>query len=257
MPESASALSVKRGERLFVELAATEREVREAQALRYRVFGEELGAKLKGGDQALDIDDFDAYCQHLLVRETKTGRVVGCTRILTDDNARRLGRFYSEGEFDLGKIPSLPGRLLEVGRTCISSEFRQGSAIAVLWSGLAGYISLHGFDYLFGCASMPLGDSDIQASAIMNRLRRQAMTTPDLRVTPRLPLLTTQLPDDVLDAPLPTLLRAYTRLGAKACGEPCRDPDFSVADVLMLLNIDELNPIYSRHFLERAGDISF
>ncbi|MBK1732127.1 GNAT family N-acetyltransferase [Thiococcus pfennigii] len=255
MAGSATARSVKRGERLFVELAATEREVREAQALRYRVFGEELGAKLKGGAPGLDVDEFDSYCQHLLVRETRTGRVVGCTRILTDENAARLGRFYSEGEFDLGPIPRLPGRLLEVGRTCISPEHRAGSAIAVLWSGLAGYINLHGFDYLFGCASMPLGEDDIQAAAIMNRLRRQAMAPEAIRVEPRVPLLTNLTLDDVLDAPLPALLRAYTRLGAKACGEPCRDPDFAVADVLMLLNIDDLNPTYSRHFLDRASDL--
>ncbi|AGA90250.1 putative hemolysin [Thioflavicoccus mobilis 8321] len=255
MAGSATASSVKRGERLFVELAATEREVREAQALRYRVFGEELGAKLKGSDQGLDVDEFDPYCQHLLVRETKTGGVVGCTRILTAENARRLGRFYSESEFDLGAIPQLPGRLLEVGRTCISPEYRAGAAIAVLWSGLAGYINLHGFDYLFGCASVPLGDGDFQAAAIMNRLRRQSMAPEAIRVAPRVPLLTTAATDDVLDAPLPALLRAYTRLGAKACGEPCRDPDFAVADVLMLLNIDELNPTYSRHFLARASDL--
>lgn len=254
MVASAYALAAKRGERLFVELASSADEVREAQALRYRVFGEELGARLKGGEPGLDIDEFDPLCQHLLVRESRTGQVVGCTRILTDEGAARLGRYYSEGEFDLGPIPRLPGRKLEVGRTCVAAEFRQGSAIAVLWSGLAGFIHLHGFDYLFGCASVPLGERDVQAAAIMNRLRRQALAAEPLRVAPRTPLLTTQVPDGV-DAPLPALLRAYVRLGAKACGEPCRDADFQVADVLMLLNVDELNPAYSRHFLERVANL--
>jgi putative hemolysin len=189
------------------------------------------------------------------VRDTRTGEVVGCTRILTDRNAARIGRFYSESEFDLGAIPRLKGRLLEVGRTCISPEFRQGPAIAVLWSGLAGFIQLHGFDYLFGCASMPLGENDLQAAAIMNRLRRHAMVSPDLRVVPRVPLRTAQVPDDVLDAPLPALLRTYVRLGAKVCGEPCRDPDFGVADVLMLLDVDALNPTYSRHFFDRTASL--
>ena len=250
----AAVLPVKRGDRLFAELAANQDEVREAQALRYRVFGEELGAKLRPDAQGLDVDEFDAYCQHLLVREAGTGQVVGCTRLLTDHQARRIGGFYSDGEFDLGGIPSLPGRLLEVGRTCIAPQYRQGSAIAVLWSGLAGFIYLHGVDYLFGCASIPLGDKDVQAAAIMNRVRRQAMSDHHVRVTPRTPLLTTQVSDDVLDAPLPALLKAYIRLGAKACGEPCRDPDFGVADVLMLLHVDDLNPTYSRHFLERVAD---
>jgi putative hemolysin len=247
----ASVLPVMHGDRLFVELASNRDEVREAQALRYRVFGEELGARLRAGTNGLDVDEFDAHCQHLLVRESRTGLVVGCTRLLTDHQALRIGGFYSEGEFDLGGIPALPGRLLEVGRTCIAPQYRQGSAIAVLWSGLAGFIHLHRIDYLFGCASIPLGDEDVQAAAIMNRIRRLAMADPHAQVTPRTPLLTTQVPDGVLDAPLPALVKAYMRLGAKACGEPCRDPDFGVADVLMLLDVDDLNPTYFRHFLER------
>ena len=250
----AAALPLKRGDRLFVELASQDAEVREAQALRYRVFGEELGARLKVGSAGLDVDELDGYCHHLLVRESKTGQVVGCTRLLTDDEARRFGRFYSEGEFDLGPIPNLRGRLLEVGRTCIAPQYRQGSAIAVLWSGLAGFVYIHGIDYLFGCASIPLGENDVQAAAMMNRIRRLALSDETLRVMPREPLRTTQAPDDVLDAPLPALLKAYIRLGAKACGEPCRDADFGVADVLMLLDVNELNPTYSRHFLERVAD---
>jgi putative hemolysin len=249
----ASALPAKRGERLSVELAARAETIREAQALRYRVFGQELGAKLKTAQSGLDLDEFDDYCHHLVVRETKTGQIVGCTRLLHDINARRLGRWYSESEFDLGSIRNLPGRLLEVGRTCISAECRHGSAIAVLWSGIASYIHLHGIDYLFGCASVPLGDQDHLAAAVMSRLRHQAMATQHLHVTPRSPLFNSQAPDNLLDTPIPALLKAYIRLGAKACGEPCRDPDFNVADVLMLLDVDQLNPTYTRHFLDRAG----
>ncbi len=251
MGASAPALRIKRGERLFVELADSAQAVREAQALRYRVFAEELGAKLKAGEQGLDIDEFDCECEHLLVRETKGNRVVGCTRLLNDRGAERLGRFYSESEFELGAIPSLPGRLLELGRTCVSPECRHGSVIAVLWSGVAHYIHQHQVDYLFGCASVPLGENDCQAAAIMNRLRRQAMGPEALRVRPRAPLQATARADDVLDAPLPALLKGYVRLGAVACGEPCRDPDFEVADILMLLDMRALNPSYARHFLER------
>jgi putative hemolysin len=245
-------LPVRRGDRLYVELASGEEDVREAQRLRFQIFGVEMGARLQGADQGVDSDGLDSYCQHLLVRESATGRVVGCTRILTDDSARQAGRFYSEGEFDLGPVLALPGRRIEIGRTCIAPEYRQGSGIGVLWSGLAGFIQLHGFDYLFGCASVPLGEQDLQAAAIMNRLRRHAMAPEGLRVTPRVPLLADAPPEDTLEAPLPTLLKAYVRLGAQACGEPCRDPDFGVADILMLLDVDRLRPAYSRHFLDRA-----
>ncbi|MEA3640458.1 MAG: GNAT family N-acyltransferase [Lamprobacter sp.] len=251
MGASASALSIKRGERLFAELADSPQAVREAQALRYQVFGEELGAKLKAGEHGLDADEFDAFCEHLLVRETKTKRVVGCTRLLSTQGAERIGRFYSESEFELGAIPSLPGQLLELGRTCVSPECRHGSVIAVLWSGVAHYIQQHRVDYLFGCASVPLGENDCQAAAIMNRLRRQAMAPKAFQVIPRVPLQTGGNLTEILDAPLPALLKGYVRLGALACGEPCRDPDFEVADVLMLLDMRSVNPSYARHFLER------
>lgn len=252
MAATAPALNVKRAERLFAELASSEREVREAQSLRYKIFAEEMGARLQGGERGLDSDEFDGACHHLLVREIDSGRVVGCTRILTEGNARRIGRFYSETEFDLTQVLALPGRPVEIGRTCIAPEYRQGAAIAVLWSGLAAFVRLHGFDYLFGCASIPLGEGDMQAAAAMNRIRRQAMAPPQMRAIPRVPLLHRGVCEDVLDAPLPPLLKAYIRLGARACGEPCRDPDFGVADVLMLLDVAQLNPAYSRHFLERA-----
>lgn len=253
MDTSAAALPVKRGDRLFVELAAGPVEIRAAQALRYRVFGEEMGANLKDDRCGLDRDEFDEHCRHMLVRETRSGRVVGCTRLLTGAAARRLGRFYSEDEFDLGPIARLRGNLLEVGRTCIAAEWRHGAAIAVLWSGVASYVHLHGVDYLFGCASMPLGEHDWQAAAIMNRLRRQALAPAHLRVIPKRPLRATEVPAGVLDAPLPALLRAYVRLGAKVCGEPCRDADFQVADVLMLLDVADLDPSYARHFMQRVS----
>ena len=253
MAARGSPLPSKRGDRLHVELAADEAAIREAQALRFHIFGEEMGATLKPGHVGLDVDDFDAVCQHMLVRDTATGQVVGCTRMLTDSGARTLGRFYSESEFELGPVARLPGRLLELGRTCIDADHRHGSAIALLWSGVAAFMQLHKIDYLFGCASVPLGENDYQAAGIMNRLRRRAMAPEHLRVVPRMPLLSSEAPDDVLDAPLPPLLKAYVRIGAKVCGEPCRDPDFQVADVLMLLDVRELNPAYSRHFLERVG----
>lgn len=253
MAATAPLFALPRGERLSVELASGSQAIEEAQALRYRIFAVELGARLKSQAAQLDCDEFDACCQHLLVRETRTARVVGCTRLLDDTQARALGGYYAETEFDLGSIRRLTGRLLEVGRTCIAPEYRQGAAIAVLWSGLASYVQMHQVDYLFGCASVPLGEGDAQAAAIMNRLRRQALTGEELRVTPRQPLRIPMGLGPESDAPLPPLLKTYVRLGARACGEPYRDADFHMADVLMLLNVREMNPSYSRHFIHRAA----
>lgn len=253
MGSTASALPIKRANRLIVELASRPDDVEASQALRYRVFVEEMGARLRCDHAGLDTDEFDPYCQHILVRDLATGLVVGSTRLLTDENAARIGRFYSEGEFDIRAVRSLPGRMLEVGRTCIAPGYRHGAAIAVLWSGLADVVRRDGFDYLFGCVSLPLGEDDMQAAALMNRLRQEAMAEEQVRVTPRVPLHTSGVAPDVLVAPLPALVKAYVRLGAKACGEPCRDADFGVADVFMLLAVKGLRPDYSRHFLERGN----
>lgn len=219
MVATATSLAPRRGDRLCAGLASSEDEVREAQALRYRVFGQELGARLKTRAKRLDIDRFDAHCEHLLVRDSRTGQVVGCTRLLSDEKAARLGCFYSETEFDLAPLARLPGRRLEVGRTCIAPAFRQGPAIAVLWSGLAGYIQNHGFDYLFGCVSMPLGEGDLLAAAIMNRLRRQAMAPAACQVIHRVPLLASRADAAVLDAPLPSQTVAIARLAGRNGGD--------------------------------------
>jgi putative hemolysin len=239
--------------RLYAELATTIDDIRASQALRYRVFGEELGAELKGDDIGYDEDQFDPYCQHLLVKESTSGRVIGSTRLLQDRQAGKAGGFYSASEFELGPVVSLPGRRLEVGRTCIDPNHRQGAAIAVLWSGLADYIKENRIDMLFGCASVEMDDGGIVAQAIMNRVRTHAMTPADCRVTPRNPL--PPLPagaEETVAAPLPPLLKAYFRLGARACGEPCYDPAFNCADILVLVKVGEIDASYTRHFLDRV-----
>lgn len=239
--------------RLYAELATTIDDIRASQALRYRVFAQELGATINGGTDGYDEDEFDPYCQHLLVREGATGRVVGSTRLLLDGQAHKAGGFYSQSEFALGPLFELPGRRLEVGRTCIDPAYRQGAAIAVLWSGLAEFVKDRQVDMLFGCASVEMNDGGVVAQAIMNRVRQYAMTDPACRVVPKNPLPT--LPagcEDTVAAPLPPLLKAYFRLGARACGEPCYDPAFNCADILVLVKVHEIDASYTRHFLDRV-----
>lgn len=239
--------------RLHVELATTIDDIRESQALRYRVFAEELGADLKSCRDGYDEDRFDAYCQHLLVRDAEDGRIVGSTRLLIDRQAQRAGGFYSQSEFDLEPILALPGRRLEVGRTCIDPNYRRGAAIAALWSGLAEFVKTSQVDILFGCASVEMGDGGVVAQAIANRVRQHAITSGDCRVIPKNPL--PSLPagsQETVSAPLPPLLKAYFRLGARACGEPCYDSDFNCADFLVLVKVREIDASYTRHFLDRV-----
>jgi putative hemolysin len=239
--------------RLYVQLATTLDDIRASQALRYRVFAGELGASVKGAELGIDEDPYDPYCQHLLVREAGDDRIVASTRLMLERNAARAGGFYSESEFDMTALHRLGGRRLEVGRTCVDPAYRQGAAIAVLWSGLAEFVSENHVERLFGCASVDARDGGVQAQAIMNRVRREAMTPPNCRVAPLNPL--PPLPDgavETVSAPLPPLLKAYFRLGARACGEPCYDPDFACADILVMVDVKAIDSSYTRHFLDRV-----
>ena len=232
---------------LVVELTTDPAGLREAQALRYAIFSEECGATLSSPLTGLDQDEFDVHCEHLLVRDRYSGQVVATTRLLDSKGAARAGGFYSEDEFHLVGLAHLHGPILEIGRTCVHSDYRNGTTIAVLWSGLAQLMKERNYSFLMGCASIGMGDGGIQAHAIMQRLRERYLSREWLNAIPRLPLAELHLPTNVT-AQLPPLLKAYIRLGAKICGEPCWDPEFNVADVFILLHREQLCPRYARHF---------
>lgn len=221
--------------------------LREAQALRYRVFSAEFGARLDGAELGLDRDHYDTHCRHIGVRDLQSGQLVATTRLLDHQAAAGLGGYYSEEEFALHGLAGLEGPVLEIGRTCVDGAYRNGATIAVLWGELAEVLNESGYRYLMGCASISMQDGGIQARAIMQRLRERYLCTEHLRAEPRHPLPQLDLPGNVI-AEMPPLLKAYMRLGAKICGEPCWDRDFQVADVFILLKRDELCPRYARHF---------
>jgi len=221
--------------------------LREAQALRYRVFSAEFDAKLNGAELGLDMDDYDIHCRHIGVRDLNSGELVATTRLLDHQAAAGLGRYYSEEEFALHGLAKLEGPVLEIGRTCVDIAYRNGATIAVLWGELAEVLNEGGYRYLMGCASISMQDGGIQAHAVMQRLRERYLCTEHLRAEPKHPLPQLDLPGNVI-AEMPPLLKAYMRLGAKICGEPCWDKDFQVADVFILLKRDELCPRYARHF---------
>lgn len=247
----ASPLSVTRPGRFSVRPATSASDIEASQRLRYRVFAGELGAHIDDGGTRLDRDRYDIHCRHLLVRDNTTGAVVASTRLLCDEQAERAGGFYSAGEFALDMIHGLPGRVLEVGRTCVDADYRNGAVIATLWQGIAGIITGEGFDYLFGCASIGLEDGGARARRMLDAIRAEHMAEPRYRVQPRQPL---PRGDRVVEGPvrMPPLLKAYLNLGARACGEPYWDRDFQCADVFMLLDVSDLNPRYARHFLKRS-----
>lgn len=227
--------------------------VEAAQRLRYRVFSEEYGSDLGATTPGIDADSFDAYCDHLIVTDQSSGQLVATTRILHQREAAKAGGFYSEGEFDLAAFHRLPGTVAELGRTCVHPDYRNGATITLLWASLAEYLVQHQVDYLIGCASISMADGGLKAWNIARYLQREFMSDEAFRVIPKrqLPHLAHPVSEG-RPVNVPALIKAYMRLGAKVCGEPCWDPEFRCADVLVVLEVSRLASRYSRHFLARA-----
>ncbi|MFI6007584.1 GNAT family N-acetyltransferase [Streptomyces sp. NPDC051243] len=234
--------------RYTVGLARNEEDVRAAQRLRHDVFAGEMGALLATPQPGLDIDAFDAYCDHLLVREEVSGQVVGTYRLLPPERAAVAGRLYSEGEFDLTRIDSLRPNLVEVGRSCVHPDHRDGAVISLIWAGIARYMVDHGHEWLAGCCSIPLADGGTLAAATWDRVQAKHLAPEEYRVRPLHPWQPSA-PVPATRIELPALLRGYIRLGAWVCGEPAHDPEFGVADMYVLLSMRRVNPRYLRHFL--------
>jgi putative hemolysin len=238
--------------RLSVHLARCEAEVLEAQRLRYRVFAEELGARLPSANEGIDRDPFDAWCEHLLVTEEDTGEVVGTYRILTGETANRVGGFYSDQEFDLTRLNHLRDRAVEIGRSCVHPDHRRGGVIALLWSGVFEYVQRTGYEYILGCASLSMVDGGHGAAAAFKQLRESHLSSVEYRVFPRCPLPLHELDHNATPSIAP-LIKAYLRVGAHVCGEPAWDPDFNTADLLMLLPLSGVTARYAKHFLRYAA----
>lgn len=237
---------------ISVAWAQSENEVRAAQRLRYEVFAGEMGARLNTPLPGHDLDLFDDFCEHLLVRDDTTGNVIGTYRVLTPAQARRVGSFYSDTEFDLLRLRPLRDRMVELGRSCVHRDHRQGGVILALWGALAEFMVRNELDTMIGCASIPMlhqgAVSGDVAASVWAQVREQHLAPIEYQVHPRLPL-----PIEHLDASLPVeppaLIKGYLRLGAKVLGPPAWDPDFNTADLPMLMRIVDLPARYRRHFL--------
>jgi putative hemolysin len=233
---------------LSVAWARHQDEVVEAQRLRYKVFAEEMGARLASKVPELDVDMFDAFCDHLIVRDMVTLKVVGTYRVLPPHQAKRIGCLYAESEFDLVRLSHLRPKMLELGRSCVHRDYRSGSVIMALWGGLGEYLQRWGIESMLGCASVPMSDGGHYAASLYRLFSERSLAPIEYHAFPRLPLPVEDL-NQQLEVEPPALIKGYLRLGARICGLPAWDPDFNVADFLTLLRVNDMNPRYARHFL--------
>jgi putative hemolysin len=237
---------------LSVEWAKHQDEVREAQRLRYDVFVTEMGARLKETIPHHDIDLFDDYCEHLVVRDQTTHQVIGTYRVLTPAQAKRIGSTYSDLEFDLTRLRTYRERMVELGRSCVHPAHRHGGVIMALWGALAEFMVRNKLDVMIGCASIPMLHQGVVsgevAASIWHQLKQTHLADIAHQVTPRLPLPVEQWDVNMAFEP-PALIKGYLRLGAKVLGAPAWDPDFNTADLPMLMKIQDMPARYRKHFL--------
>jgi putative hemolysin len=264
-PPQDGAFPELRAGNLGLRLAEGTAEVDAAQALRYRVFYEEMGARADAATAASlrDADEFDAVADHLLVLDHQLGdgaeAVVGTYRLIRRPGAVRLGRFYSESEYDVSPLLAFPGEVMELGRSCVAPAYRTRGTLQLLWRGIAAYVFRHRIDLLFGCASLPGTDLDALAP-MLTYLHANHLAPPALRprALPARYVPMHRLPLERVDmkaalVALPPLVKGYLRLGGFVGDGAVIDAQFNTTDVCVVVKTDLITDKYYRHYERTAG----
>ncbi len=254
---------------LGVRIAERQDEIDAVQALRYRVFYDEMGAVPDAEAQGRhrDSDAFDGIADHLLVVDHAIGPgaegVVGTYRLIQRPAAERFGRFYSADEYDLGPILRFPGSLLELGRSCVDAAYRNRSVMQLLWRGIAAYVFRHQIDLMFGCASLHGTDPD-EIGAELTYLYDNHLAPPALRPVARPARYVemrrfdpTNLDPKRAAALLPPLIKGYLRLGGFVGDGAVIDSQFNTTDVAVVVKTDLVTDKYYRHYERQLRDALF
>jgi putative hemolysin len=251
---------------LQVRLAETAADIDAAQALRYRIFYERLGARAlpEMARRRRDFDAYDAICDHLLVLDHSRGSgadaVVGTYRLIRRAAAQRHGAFYSSAEYDIAILNDYPGEILELGRSCVDPSYRGRPAMQLLWAGIAAYVFHYEIALMFGCASLPGTDPDALAEPLAY-LFHHHLAPPALRprALPAQYVDMARLDRSVLDpvraaTALPPLIKGYLRLGGFVGDGAVIDRQFNTTDVCVVVKTDLVAEKYSRHYERQSRD---
>jgi putative hemolysin len=243
-----------------VRLARTAAEIEAAQALRFRVFYEEMSAQASPEMKALgrDFDPFDEVCDHLLVLDRRRGEgpegIVGTYRLIRRSAAAKMGRFYSSAEYDIQKMIDYPAEVLELGRSCIARDARNTATMQMLWRGIALYAYHYNIQVMFGCASIP-GIDPTQHAQALSYLYHHHLAPPEIRVRalPHRYVKMDMLAADSYDprkamARVPPLIKGYLRLGGFVGDGAVIDHEFNSTDVFIIVKTELVTEKYIRHY---------
>jgi len=221
-------------------------ELKEVIELRSRIFAEEYN--IEGLKNQMDIDEFDFVCDHLIIKDNQTGKLVGTYRILC---SKFTNKFYSTNEFELDAFLKSDGIKLELGRACIEKNYRKGSVLSLLWRGVVQYAIRTKADYLFGCSSVKT-ESYINAQNLNEAFSREGYSDHQWAITPKKEYCFTEFEKNNsnydFDLKIPSLLRSYLAAGAKIYGEPAFDREFHCLDYLTILKLDELKVAFEKRY---------
>ncbi|MDW3205411.1 MAG: GNAT family N-acyltransferase [Alphaproteobacteria bacterium] len=237
-----------------------------SQALRYRVFYEEMTAKPteEMAARKRDFDAFDAVADHLLVVDRDLGdgpeSVVGTYRLTRREAAARHGQFYTVDEYDISALTGQPGEILELGRSCVDEAYRTRHVMELLWRGIAAYVFHYDIDLMFGCASIPGTDPDALALPL-SYLYHNHLAPPEKRpvALAERHVEMNRLPADQIDrrqglAAVPPLIKGYLRLGGYVGDGAVIDPQFDTTDVCIVVETHNVTGRYYKHYSRKAGE---
>lgn len=245
-------------------MGTTQADLLAAQRLRYRVFVEELGADglLVDHENRLERDELDDVTDHLILvdkRRPEGDHVVGVYRLLPQEQAERIGHFYTDAEYDLSLLRNSGRRLLELGRSCLDADYRGGVGVYLMWSGLSEYVLDQGAEILFGVASFH-GTDVASLAQPLSWLHHHHLAPADFRPKAlesgyqRMDLL----PPDQLDRraamlAMPPLIKAYLRLGCTIGEGAFLDHDFNTTDVLIMIDTQTMSEKHRNFYHERRS----
>ena len=253
-----------RSDHLSVRLAVTDRDLRAAQRLRYKVFVEELGGQGADVDHQnrLERDAFDNHCDHLLLVDARRSAnrledVVGVYRLLTEEGAKRAGRYYTETEYDLEPLRNSGRRLLELGRSCLHADYRGGTGMLQLWQGLGQFVEAQGIEVLFGVASFH-GTNTTALAEPLSLLHHRYLAPCEMRVRSLKYQPMNLMSENQIDRvsalrATPALIKAYIRLGGCVGDGAYVDQDFNTTDVCLVMDTARMSASHRAIYTKAEG----
>jgi putative hemolysin len=240
-----------------VKTADNVEELAQVLSLRFEVFFREFSTnKVTFSLFPYDVDMHDFICDHLIVKEKGSSKIVACYRLLSNNVGKSIKKFYSEEEFKLNDFLSSEDNKLELGRACVHKDFRKGTVIALLWKGLLEYAKKSDSRYMFGCSSINRKEFQNvpqimewleQNNSFINEFNVEVQ--PKYRFNQEIftggPVLT-----DIKSGTkvLGSLMHMYVMAGAKIGRTMAYDAEMDCLDMFTLIDLKDLPASFERRF---------